>query len=96
MTQGAEIDARDQSELGAGLGGRRGAGSWAGAQVEPSGSRMAVAADRLLASLSPAQAAKAVYPYDSPERLDWHFIPRSRKGCRSRSSAPNSVRWPSA
>jgi hypothetical protein len=53
---------------------------WAGAQVEPIGSRMAVAADRLLDSLSPAQAANATYPYDSPERLNWHFIPRARKG----------------
>jgi hypothetical protein len=41
---------------------------------------MALAADRFLKSLSPAQAAKAMYPYDSPQRLDWHFIPRARKG----------------
>ena len=53
---------------------------WAGAQIEPSGSRMAVAADRFLKSLSEAQAAQAVYPYDSGERLDWHFIPRTRQG----------------
>jgi len=53
---------------------------WAGAQFEPSGSRMAVSADRFLKSLSEAQAAKAVFAYDSPERLDWHFIPRARKG----------------
>jgi hypothetical protein len=53
---------------------------WAGAQVEPSGSRMAVTADRFLKSLSEAQAAKTVFDYDSRERLDWHFIPRARKG----------------
>ena len=53
---------------------------WAGAQVEPTGSRMAVAADRLLESLSPAQTAKATFPYESEERLNWHFIPRARKG----------------
>jgi hypothetical protein len=53
---------------------------WAGAYVEQSGSRMAVAADRLLASLSANQAATTVFPFDSPERLNWHFIPRSRKG----------------
>jgi hypothetical protein len=53
---------------------------WARGQVEPSGSRMALAADRFLKSLSKEQAAKAVYPYDSPQRLDWHFIPRGRKG----------------
>jgi hypothetical protein len=53
---------------------------WAGAQIEPSGSRMAQAADRFLTSLSDAQSAKATYPFDSPERLNWHFIPRARKG----------------
>ena len=53
---------------------------WAGAQVEPTGSRMAVAADRFMDSLSQAQAAKAAFPFDSPERLNWHFIPRARKG----------------
>jgi hypothetical protein len=53
---------------------------WAGAYVEQTGSRMAVAAGRFLAALSPEQAAKATYPFDAPERLDWHFIPRPRKG----------------
>src|SRR4051812_5009201 len=53
---------------------------WAGAYVEQTGSRMAVAAQRFLAALSKDQAAKAVFPFESPERLDWHFIPRARKG----------------
>lgn len=53
---------------------------WAGAYVDQTGSRMATAADRLLATLSSEQAAKARYAYDAPERLDWHFIPRPRKG----------------
>jgi hypothetical protein len=53
---------------------------WAGAYVEQTGSRMAVAAERFLASLSRDQAAKATYPFEAPERLDWHFIPRPRKG----------------
>ena len=53
---------------------------WAGAYVEQTGSRMAVAAGRFLASLSREQAAKATYPFDAPERLDWHFFPRARKG----------------
>jgi hypothetical protein len=39
-----------------------------------------VAADRFLASLSKEQTSKATYPFDAPERLDWHFIPRARKG----------------
>src|SRR5262245_6968673 len=53
---------------------------WAGAYFEQTGSRMAVAADRFLASLSKEQVSKATYPFDAPERLDWHFIPRPRKG----------------
>ncbi len=62
---------------------------WAGAQVEPAGSRMAAAADRLLAALSPEQTAKAVFPYDSPERLNWHFIPRERKGVPIKELTPD-------
>ncbi len=53
---------------------------WAGAYVEQTGSHMAVAADRFVSSLSKDQAAKATYPFEAPERLDWHFIPRPRKG----------------
>jgi len=53
---------------------------WAGAYVEQTGSRMATSANRFLASLSPTQADKATFTYDSPERLNWHFIPRGRKG----------------
>jgi hypothetical protein len=53
---------------------------WAGAYVDQTGSRMAVAADRLLASLSSDQAAKIRYEFSSDERVDWHFIPRPRKG----------------
>ncbi|MGC8644509.1 MAG: DUF3500 domain-containing protein, partial [Isosphaeraceae bacterium] len=48
--------------------------------VEQTGSRMAVAADCLLNSLSKAQIQKASYPFDSKERLNWHFIPRERNG----------------
>ena len=44
---------------------------------------MAKAADAFLASLAPEQKAKAVFPFESDakgERLNWHFIPRERKG----------------
>jgi hypothetical protein len=61
---------------------------WAGAQIEPSGSRMAQAADRFLAALSADQAAKAVYPFEAPERLNWHFIPRARKGIAIKELSP--------
>ncbi|MDX2035426.1 MAG: DUF3500 domain-containing protein [Isosphaeraceae bacterium] len=53
---------------------------WAGAVVDRSGSAMSVAANRLLASLDKEQAAAIAFPFDSPERLNWHFIPRERKG----------------
>jgi hypothetical protein len=53
---------------------------WANAFVDQTGSRMATSASRLLSALDKDQAAKATYPFDAPERLDWHFIPRPRKG----------------
>jgi len=53
---------------------------WAGAYVQETGNHMAVAAERFLASLSKEQTTKATYSFDAPERLDWHFIPRARKG----------------
>jgi hypothetical protein len=61
---------------------------WAGAQVEPTGSRMAVTAERFLESLTPPQVTKATYPYDDPERLNWHFIPRARKGLPIKELSP--------
>jgi hypothetical protein len=53
---------------------------WAGAQVESTGGGMATAADRLLDSLDQGQRQKIAFSFDSPERLNWHFIPRARKG----------------
>lgn len=42
--------------------------------------RMADAAATFLASLTSDQAAKAVFPVESEERLNWHYIPRPRQG----------------
>jgi hypothetical protein len=61
---------------------------WAGAQIDPSGSSMATAAGRLLTSLDDAQKAKASFPYDDAERLNWHFIPRARKGLPLKEMTP--------
>ena len=61
---------------------------WAGAFVQETGSHMAVAAERFLTSLSKDQLAKATYPFDAPERLDWHFIPRPRKGLPIKELSP--------
>lgn len=53
---------------------------WLSAWAETSGSRMVTAADRLLDSLDESQKAKVTFAFDDPERLNWHFIPRERKG----------------
>lgn len=41
---------------------------------------MSNAANALLATLSDEQKAKATFEFTSDERLNWHFIPRVRKG----------------
>ena len=41
---------------------------------------MANAANNFLALLTPEQKAKATYPVEDKQRLDWHFVPRERKG----------------
>ena len=45
-----------------------------------SGSGMVKAATGFLETLTPAQRSKADFAYDDAERLNWHFIPRERKG----------------
>ena len=57
-----------------------GLAAWAGAFFDQPGSRMATASMRFVASLDKEQLATATFPFDSPERLNWHFIPRERKG----------------
>jgi hypothetical protein len=41
---------------------------------------MAAGAQRFLASLDDGQKARASFAFDSPERYNWHWIPRERKG----------------
>ncbi|MBM3847307.1 MAG: DUF3500 domain-containing protein [Verrucomicrobia bacterium] len=43
-------------------------------------SEMADAASHFLATLSAEQKAKATFEFQADERLNWHFIPRPRKG----------------
>ncbi len=50
------------------------------ADLSKAGAAFAKAADALLAGLSPEQKAKASFGFDDAERLNWHFIPRARKG----------------
>ena len=50
------------------------------ADERPSGAAMTKAAQAFLAALPDDQRAKASFAYDDTERLNWHFIPRPRKG----------------
>lgn len=55
--------------------------STAAAQETPSApGEMVEAASRFLAVLDGAQRLKTQYEFDSPERINWHFIPRDRNG----------------
>jgi hypothetical protein len=42
--------------------------------------RMAEAATTFLAALTAEQRGKALFPLESDERLNWHYIPRERQG----------------
>ncbi|HWE37004.1 MAG TPA: DUF3500 domain-containing protein [Isosphaeraceae bacterium] len=53
---------------------------WAGASADKVGGEMTTAAGRYVAALDDEQKAKGVFDFDSPERTNWHFIPRPRKG----------------
>ena len=41
---------------------------------------MLTAAEAFLASLSPAQRPKVLFAFEDAERLNWHFVPRARRG----------------
>ncbi|MFN0196327.1 MAG: DUF3500 domain-containing protein [Planctomycetaceae bacterium] len=47
---------------------------------EPSGKSMKTAAEQFLAQLTEEQKSQTTFAYDDAERLNWHFIPRERKG----------------
>lgn len=49
---------------------------------------MADAANNLLAALTPEQRSQAVYDLQDGERLNWHFIPRERKGLPLKAMTP--------
>ena len=41
---------------------------------------MVQAADAFLASLSATQRSKALFAFEDAERINWHFVPRARRG----------------
>ncbi len=52
----------------------------ASAQTVGTAQRIAGAANRFLAGLDETQRKQAMIAFDSGNRLDWHYIPRSRQG----------------
>jgi hypothetical protein len=52
------------------------------------GDEMAAAAQNFLAALSDEQRSKAVFDLQSDERLNWHFIPKERKGLPIKEMSP--------
>ena len=58
---------------------------------EPSsGPQMAAAANTFLQKLSPEQRTQATFRYDDPERLNWHYIPKPRKGIPLKALDPSA------
>ena len=49
---------------------------------------MTETASRFLAALGPEQRAKATFQFDDDERMNWHFIPKERKGLPFREMSP--------
>jgi hypothetical protein len=49
---------------------------------------MTETANRFLAALHPQQRAKATFRFEDDERLNWHFIPKERKGLPLREMSP--------
>jgi hypothetical protein len=49
---------------------------------------MVQAADAFVASLEPEQRAKALFEFEDAERLNWHFVPRARRGLPLKEMSP--------
>jgi hypothetical protein len=53
--------------------------AWVAQSTRTAGAKMAAAANAFLATLTPEQKAKVSYPYDSPERVNWYYVPHQDK-----------------
>ena len=51
-------------------------------------SRMVECANRFLAALDADQHGKATFPFETDERMNWHFVPKERKGLPLREMTP--------
>lgn len=58
------------------------------AHEEVAANDMAAAANDLIATLTPEQKAASVYPMTHDHRLDWHFVPKDRKGTTLKEMTP--------
>ena len=58
------------------------------AHEELAANEMAAAANSLIASFTPEQKAASVFAMDHDHRLDWHFIPKERKGTTLKEMTP--------
>jgi hypothetical protein len=59
-------------------------------------SLMTECANRLLAALDSNQRSKASFPFDSDERMNWHFVPKERQGLSLREMTPDQKHLASA
>jgi len=62
--------------------------SSAASPVEVASNEMVQAADHWLSALTPEQKARATFELKEDERLNWHFIPRDRKGLSVKEMTP--------
>ena len=58
------------------------------AHVRHAASLMTDCANRFLSALDANQRGKATFPFDADERMNWHFIPKERKGLPLREMSP--------
>src|SRR3954471_8260980 len=58
------------------------------ARAHEAAQQMMDTAKAFLTALTPEAKAKAVFPFDSEERENWHFIPRERKGLPMKDMTP--------
>jgi hypothetical protein len=56
--------------------------------VDATGNHMAESASRFLSALDDSQKAQATFAFTDPERLNWHFIPKPRKGLPVKAMTP--------
>lgn len=58
------------------------------AHAHEAGVQMAEVANVFLLSLNPEQKTKATFKFEDEERINWHFIPRERKGLPMKEMTP--------